>query len=104
MKSPESSVQKKPLPDTKPVEPSGKKPLPEAKSSSTPTNSGVKENKISKNRIGELEQVLKNKGIQPEVIHVLYRVNSLEELSEAKYQNIMDHLKEIKERQDMQRT
>lgn len=103
-KSPESSVQKKPLPDTKPVEPSGKKPLPEAKSSSTPTNSGVKENKISKNRIGELEQVLKNKGIQPEVIHVLYRVNSLEELSEAKYQNIMDHLKEIKERQDMQRT
>ena len=76
--------------------------LPEAKPSSTPTT--VKEDKISKNKIGELEQVLKNKGIQPEVIHVLYRVNSLEELSEAKYQNIMNHLKEIKERQDMQRT
>lgn len=87
-KTPESSVQKK--------------LLPEAKPSSTPTT--VKEDKISKNKIGELEQVLKNKGIQPEVIHVLYRVNSLEELSEAKYQNIMNHLKEIKERQDMQRT
>ena len=106
-KTPEPSVQKKPLPDIKPAEPSGKKPLPDTKqsekkepASASSASNVLKPNKISKNEIGALEQVLKNRGIQPQIIHVLYRVNSLEELSEKKYQNIMEHLKEIKERQE----
>lgn len=91
-KTPEPSVKKKPLPEAK---------QPEKKESASTPNASEKPNKISKNEIGALEQVLKNKGIQPQTIHVLYRVNSLEELSEKKYQNIMEHLKEIKEQQDM---
>ena len=96
-------------PDFKTPEPSVKKPLLDVKQSekkepaSTPNVSeGQKSNKISKNEIGALEQVLKNKGIQPQTIHILYRVNSLEELSEAKYQNIMKHLEEIRKRQEVQ--
>lgn len=93
-KTPEPNVQKKPLPEAK--QPEKKEPA------SAPNASNVqKPNKISKNEIGALEQVLKNRGIQPQTIHVLYRVNSLEELSEKKYQNIMEHLKEIKEQQGM---
>lgn len=110
-KTPEPSVKKKPLPDTKSTESNVKKPLPDTKQSekkepkepaSTPNAlEAQKPNQISRNEIGTLEQMLKNKGIQPQTIHVLYRVNSLEELSEKKYQNIMEHLKEIKEQQDM---
>lgn len=95
-------------PDFKTPEPSVKKPLPDAKStekkepaSTQNVSETQKPNQISRNEIGALEQMLKNKGIQPQTIHVLYRVNSLEELSDKKYQNIMEHLKEIKEQQDM---
>lgn len=116
VKTPEPS-EKKPLPDAKTSKPSvQKKLLPDAK---TP-EPNVKENPasnvskvtdskkdsnsmkevIQEDKILELEQVLEKNKIQPQTIYVLYRVNSLKELSEKKYQNILEHISDIKKHQN----
>ncbi len=83
-------------PDAKIPEPSEKK-----KPDSDVSKAADSKKIIQEDKIRELEQLLKKNKIQPQTIYVLYRVNSLEELSDVKYRNIIDHLKEIKEQQDI---
>ncbi len=60
----------------------------------------IKKYQRDREKINELEKVLKEKGIKPQTIYVLYRVNSLKELSEEKYRNIMEHMEDIRAHQD----
>lgn len=60
----------------------------------------IKKYQRNREKINELEKVLKEKGIKPQTIYVLYRVNSLKELSEEKYRNIMEHMEDIRAHQD----
>lgn len=53
-----------------------------------------------KNKINELKKTLKKNGIQLQTIYTLYQVASLEELSDRKYSNIMEHMEDIKKRQN----
>ena len=92
-KTPEPSVKKNPVPNAPKSEPSKVSTKKETVSAPKVPESAA--NHI-KSKIYELEQTLKKNKIKPQTIHVLYRVNSLEELSEAKYQNIMNHLDDIK--------
>lgn len=60
---------------------------------------------ISKSPIGEvraraLAKKLSDEGIKNETILKLYNVKSLPELTEEKHRNIIDHIKDIKERQE----
>lgn len=98
-KTPEPSVKKNPVLNVSKSEMSegsiGKESISVPKEPGSVTN-------YTKSKVRELEQVLKKNRIKSQTIHVLYRVNSLEELSEEKYQNIMKHLADIKKRQEIQ--
>ena len=55
---------------------------------------------ITKAKVKALEAILSDNGIYLDTVYALYKVNSLAELTEQKHMNIIEHLKEIKERQD----
>lgn len=55
---------------------------------------------LTKTKVKALEAILNDNGILVDTIYELYKVKSLSELTEQKHRNIIEHLKEIKERQD----
>lgn len=55
---------------------------------------------LTKTKVKALEAILNDNGILVDTIYELYKVKSLSELTEQKHRNIIEHLKDIKERQD----
>lgn len=77
------------------------KPEPETEETAPEEPTEIDAAKIAKQKIGEvkvkaLRECLKNNGIPEDKIYKLYKVKSLEELTEAKFSNINEHLEDIK--------
>lgn len=70
------------------------------KKKNTVPNAPVQSADSPENKINELKRALKKNGIRLQTIYTLYQVESLEELSDKKYNNIMEHLEDIKKHQN----
>lgn len=63
----------------------------------------VEKQLISKTKAAALKKKLVSEGIEEATVIRLYNVDSLEELTEAKHTNILEHLKDIKAKQEEQK-
>ena len=88
-----------PTEEMKGQDPDSEVPEQSIKKNSIP-NAPEKEIDSSKNKVNELKKTLKKNGIQLQTIYRLYRVSSIEELSDTKYNNILEHMEDIKKCQN----
>lgn len=77
--------------------------LPEAEIEEQKTAQEVAKKKLSKivnSQLEELKKLLSDNGIEEKTILDLYKLKSLEEVTNQKYENIQSHLADIKKKQE----